>query len=378
LIDDYGFAVVQSAIEEILLRSEQYTRDRIALIPNGIYEASDQIDGDGISENARKINVKISVHDTEIEVDLTSSDSQSTGGMNCSHSVASSAVQFAIKSLTDPENPPNAGSYRPVRVITRSGSICDAKPPASIVGYGEVAYRVMDATFTALAPALRERAIASGSGSTGTVVISGRVRRAAGLKYFSTLELTSGAHGARSFADGINAMRCGPGNAGTVPIEVDEMVNPIRYERFEIAADTGGAGEFRGGNGLRRVFRILADEASVCICSDRHVTPPPGIFGGRAGSPARFVLDPGLDRERVLSSKTPYIPVQSGTIVLLQSAGGGGYGNPASRDPSRIMDDVRNGYVTEQTALETYGLKRPKEEQRSPIDRIQHVLAETQ
>ena len=278
--------------------------------------------------------------------------------MNCSRSAAISAVQFAIKAVTDPENPPNAGSYRPIRVETKPGTLCDAEPPASMIGFGEVTYRVMDATLAALAPALGAKAVASGSGSTGTVVVSGRMRRPNGDHYFTTLELSSGAHGARSFADGHNAMRCGAGNAGNVPIEADELTNPLLFESFEIAPDTGGPGRFRGGNGFVRSFRVLVDNARMCICADRHVTPPPGILGGRPGMPARYVLDPGTDREQILPSKTGYITLSKGTLVHLQSAGGGGYGNPSERAPERMRADMRDGYVTPAGA-KTYGVSEP-------------------
>jgi N-methylhydantoinase B len=263
-------------------------------------------------------------------------------------------VQFAIKAVTDPENPPNAGSYRPITVETKSGTLCDAEQPASMVGFGEVTYRVMDATLAALAPALGRKAVASGSGSTGTVCVTGRMRRPNGDHYFTTLELSSGAHGARTFADGHNAMRCGAGNAGSVPIEADEMTNPLLFEMFEIAPDTGGAGKFRGGNGFVRSYRMLAD-AKLCICADRHVTPPPGLLGGKSGRPARYVLDPGTDHERVLSSKTPYVVLPKGTLVHTQSAGGGGFGNPKDRDPERVRADLCNGYVSPEGA-KVYGL----------------------
>jgi N-methylhydantoinase B len=214
----------------------------------------------------------------------------------------------------------------------------------------------MDATLAALAPALGQKALASGSGSTGTAVISGRVRRTNGDHYFTSLELSSGAHGARAFADGINAMRYGPGNpgnAGCIPIEADELANPLLFEKFEIIPDTGGAGQFRGGNGFVRSFRVLTD-AQLCICADRDRTAPAGLFGGLPGTTARFVLDEGTESEQILSSKTTYIPLKSGTVVSLQSAGGGGYGNPKDRDQSAVRADLRNGYITESTAFEIY------------------------
>ncbi len=354
LIARYGFDTLKAAMAEIVVRAERMTRARIDEFPDGDYHARDCLDGDGRSEKKTWVDVRIRIRGSDIVADLSGSSDQSSGGMNCSHSAAASAVQYAIKSITDPENPPNAGSYRPIAVKTRPGSLVDAQKPGSMVGFGEVCYRVLDTTMAAIAGAVGDRGIASGSGSTGTVVVAGRRQREDGEDYFTTLELSSGAYGARAGRDGINAIRYGPGNAGHIPIEADEIENPLFFEAYEIVPDTGGAGRFRGGNGFVRAFRVEADRAQLCLCADRHETPPPGLFGGRSGATARYVLDPGSNRERILPSKTPYIDLEPGTLVHLQSAGGGGYGDPRERDPARIAEDLKNGYITEAGAA-AYG-----------------------
>ena len=346
LIGRYTLPVIRAAMLEIVARAEAHTRACLETFADGVYHARDCLDGDGLSPERKWIDVRVTVRGSDIEVDLTASDTASSGGMNCSRSAAISAVQFAIKAVTDPENPPNAGSYRPITVLTRPGSIVHAEQPSSMVGFGDVCYRVMDATLAALAPAIGDKAVASGSGSTGTVVVSGRYKRDNGDKYFTTIELSSGAHGGRSFGDGLNVMRCGPGNAGSIPIEVDEMTNPLFFERFEIVPDTGGRGQFRGGNGFIRAFRVLVDGARICLCTDRTVTPPAGIRGGEPGMRARFVVNPGQPDEQVLASKTTYIPLPKGALIELQSAGGGGYGDKRLRARDLIEADLRNGYVT--------------------------------
>ena len=350
----YGLGTLKAAMGEIIARSERLTRARIVEFPDGTYRARDCLDGDGQSDRKAWVEVQIDIRGSDIVADLTGSSEQSAGGMNCSRSAAASAVQYAIKSISDPENPPNAGSYRPVVVRTRPGTLVDARKPASMVGFGEVCYRVLDATMAALADAVGDRAIASGSGSTGTVVIAGQ-RREDGEGHFTSLELSSGAYGARASRDGMNAIRYGPGNAGHVPIEADEMENPLFFEAYEIVPDTGGAGRFRGGNGFVRAFRVEAGGARICLCADRHDTQPPGLSGGRPGAAARYLLDPGSGRERVLPSKTPYIDLAPGTLVHLQSAGGGGYGDPGGRDPAHIAEDLKDGYVTVEGARADYG-----------------------
>jgi N-methylhydantoinase B len=214
LISRYGLSVVREAMAEILARSESMTRARIATFCDGVYHARDCLDGDGIGSEPQWIDAKVTVSGSDIVVDLSGSSDQSRGGMNCSRASAISGVQYAIKAITDPENPPNAGSYRPVEVITRPGSVCDAQAPASIVGFGEVAYRVLDTVMRALADAAPDRVLASGSGSTGTVAVGGRDPRPEAKKpYFMSLELSSGAYGARATKDGLNALwrgQCGP------------------------------------------------------------------------------------------------------------------------------------------------------------------------
>ncbi len=355
LIERYGFDNLTAGMAEIVARSEQMTRARITEFPDGDYHARDCLDGDGRLEDKVWVDVKVTIRGSDIVVDLSGSSDQSTGGMNCSYSAAASAVQYAIKSITDPENPPKAGSYKPITVKTRPGSLVDAQKPGSMIGFGDVCYRVLDATMTAIAGAIGDRAIASGSGSTGTAVIAGRQQRANGDHYFTTIELSSGAYGARATCDGMNAIRYGPGNAGHIPIEADEIENPLFFEAYEIVPDTGGAGRFRGGNGFVRAFRVQADRAQICLCADRHNTPPPGLFGGEPGATSRYVLSSGTNREEVLPSKTPYIDLESGTLVRVQSAGGGGYGDPRERDPAAIADDFKNGYITEEGAKGNYG-----------------------
>ena len=170
----YGFGTVKAAMEEIIARAERMTRARIAEFSDGDYHARDCLDGDGRSPDKTWIDVRIRIRGSDIVADLTGSSDQSSGGMNCSHSAAASAVQYAVKSLTDPENPPNAGSYRPIAVRTRPGSLVDARKPGSMIGFGDVRYRVLDTTMAALAGAVGDLGMASGSGSTGTVVVAGR------------------------------------------------------------------------------------------------------------------------------------------------------------------------------------------------------------
>ena len=223
-----------------------------------------------------------------------------------------------------------------------------------MVGFGEVCYRVLDATMAAIAAAVGERGIASGSGSTGTVVVAGRRERGQGEDYFTTLELSSGAYGARAGRDGIDAIRYGPGNAGHIPIEADEIENPLFFEAYEIVP---GYRRRRPVPRRQRVRPRLPHR--VRPRPDLPVRGPPRDAAARPvrrtpGRDGALRARPRSGRERILPSKTPYIDLAAGTLVHLQSAGGGGYGDPRERDPARIAEDLKNGYVTEAGAA-AYG-----------------------
>jgi N-methylhydantoinase B len=358
LIRKYGFTTLTTAMDLMLDKAEALTREALRGFDAGTYRSRDCLDGDGLLDGPVWIDLELRIEEDSMVADLTNSDGQSTGGMNCSHAAAAAGIFYAVKCLTDADNPPNDGCYRPIKVLTRKGSVVDAEEPSAMVGFGEVAYRVMDCAFAALAEANPAHSIASGSGSTGATVLGGRRDREGRADYFYVIEGSSGAYGARSNRDGMNAIRYGVGNAGHLPIEVDEMEHPLRVERYEIVPDTGGAGEFRGGNGFCRVIRVLGKDVKLCITSERHVTPPPGLFGGEAAATSKFILDPGTTTERVLSSKTPYIRLDPGTVVYLQSAGGGGYGDPARRLRQAVERDVLDGYVTQETARSVYRIAR--------------------
>lgn len=346
LVARYGATTVTAAMSDIVARSEKLARLKLSDFALGNYTFTDYVDGDGMGDEPVEIKLTLTVAPEELIADLSECAPSSKGGMNCSRAAAVAGIQYAVKCLTDPENPPNSGSYRPVRVITVPGTVVDAEPPSAMVGYGEIVYRVMDLAFRALSEAAPEKAVASGSGSTGTVVISG-TRDGTISEYFTAIELSSGATGGHVNGDGHNAIRYGVGNAGHIPIEADEMENPFFFLKYEIVPDTGGAGKQRGGNGFCRVFRVESQHAMITLCADRDITAPPGLNGGSPGATAKYILNPGTDREEILASKSSYIPLTKDTVVHLQSAGGGGYGDPRQRSAEAVTADLRDGYVSD-------------------------------
>jgi len=360
LVRKYGAGTVEAAFARILDHSEALTRREIEKIPDGTYRFTAWSDGDGVDDRPITIQVALTVKGSEIVVDFAGSSQQARGGMNAPMAVTTSATLYAIKCATDPWNPPNSGSYRPVKVIAPKGSVANPNLPCPVIlGNHETASIMAAAIFGALDlanPDAPQRTIAGGTDSATMFIVGGvdpRPWRAG--RTFVCLDIQGTCWGARHDKDGINGMRCGVGNSGYNPIEVVEAEYPVMVEFAAFVPDAGGPGKFRGGVPMRKAFRTLAD-CILTIVGERSRFPANGLRGGRPGAPAQFVMHPGTPEEAHLFSKTPPIPIKAGTLVWMQTAGGGGFGDPLDRDPARVRDDVRDGYVTPAAAARDYAV----------------------
>lgn len=352
----YGPAVLLQAMEQILDNSERLTRAEIRKIPSGRYTFEDYCDGDGVTEDLIKIACAVQVDGDEVVLDFTGSSPQVRGGMNAPYAVTVSASLYAIKCITDPWNPPNSGSYRPVKVIAPPGSVLNCRPPAPVVaGNHETASRVTDAVFGALAQAVPDRVIAACGGTSGILVVAGKDRRPGREREYVCIECHGSGQGASAHKDGVNATRVSVGNTGNTPTEALEINYPILVDAYEVIAGSGGPGRFRGGCSIRRRVRFL-EEATVTLVAERAATAPYGLFGGLAARKSRFVLTAADGSVRGLPSKTPPFQVERGAVLDYEMAGGGGYGSPLGRDPRLVLRDVEDGYVSPESARDDYGV----------------------
>ena len=361
IVEKYGSETVEAAMEEILNHSERLMRTKIREVPDGTYEYTDYIDDDGIRPDPIKVCVKMTVDGDDLIVDLTGSDPQVPGAVNCPLSVTHSAVYYAIKTyLTqDPENPTNSGSYRPIQIIAPEGSIVNCRYPAPVIaGNTDSVYRVLDVLMGAIAQAVPERAVATGTGGACSLTMAGIDGRADARfsgRQFNWLEPNGSCHGAAYCQDGINGTRWGVGNGGNTPIEALELNQPLFEELYEIAQDVGGPGKYRGGNPLHRRIRALVD-CVIVVCSERNKFSPWGLFGGKPGKPSSIWLERTAGERIPLPSKTDYIRIKAGDLVDIRMAGGGGYGDPTDRDPQKVLDDVIDGYVSLESAKRDHGV----------------------
>ena len=354
--EKYGVETFEAAMEHIVNASEQLTRAAIARIPNGSYTFEDYCDNDAISDDPIRIAVCVTVNGDEIHVDFTGSSPQVRGGMNAPLAVTVSATCYAIKCLTDPENPPNSGSYRPIKVEAPFGTVVNPMPPAPVIaGNHETASRIADVIVGALASALPERVCAAGSGSSGVLSLGARVRDERRERELLMVETHGAGQGANANGDGVNARRVNVGNTGNTPSEALEMSFPIHVLRYAISEDCGGAGRTRGGTGILREIRLDHD-AMATLTAERAKFPPYGLFGGLPAPKAEFWVKMPDGTRRVLNSKTAPMHLPKGTIVHFRAAGGGGYGPPTERDLDAIQADLDDGYISTNAAHEYYGV----------------------
>jgi N-methylhydantoinase B len=360
LVKKYGQETVRAAFSRVLDHAETLTRQEIEKIPDGTYHFTAWSDGDGVDDRPIKIQVALSVKGSDITVDFTGSAEQARGGMNAPIAVTTSATLYAIKCATDPWNPANSGSYRPVKVIAPPGSIANPHLPCPVIlGNHETAGMMAAAIFGALDqanPDAPQRTIAGGSDSATLFTLGGRDPRPGRAgRSFICVDLQGMCWGARHDKDGINGFRSGVGNSANNPTEVLEVEYPLLVEFNAFVPDAGGPGRFRGGLPMRKAFRFLADSVLTMV-AERTRFPAHGLRGGGAGAPAQFVMNPGTPGETRLFSKTPPIPIKAGTVLWLQPGGGGGFGDPLERDPERVREDVRNEYVSLEGAARDYGV----------------------
>jgi N-methylhydantoinase B/oxoprolinase/acetone carboxylase alpha subunit len=365
LFERFGRERLSETFSELLDYSERRMRHEIAAIPDGAYHAEDTIVDDGVSrDRSYRIRLCVYVDGDEVICDFRDSDEEATGPCNMTFGVTVSAVYNAMLHVTDPDIPRNAGCYRPLRILTRPGTVMNVSPPAPEVGgNSEIASRVVDVIFAALAQAIPDRVPAS-SGSTSCNFLFGGVHPETG-EYYANYHLEGSGWGARNVADG-NSVQCPiNGNCRNTPVEVFETRYPWRVLSLRLVKDSGGAGRWRGGLASERVIEVLAPEIVISQFADRTQAGASGLFGGLDGAPAMtLVRRSGDDRFRTVGdlfgtpSNTKYsgIVLRRGDQVMIRSAGGGGYGDPADRTRDRVLDDVADGLVSSDMASAIYGL----------------------
>lgn len=358
----YGTDALLGIMTEVLDYSETMMRQALAALPDGEAEFTDIFDGDGViatgdtDDQTFKVHLKVTKRGDTITADFTGSDPAVAGPMNAPLTVTASGVFCALKMIADPKSliPPNSGCWRPVTVVAPPGCVVNAQHPSPVVyANHEMSHRVADMVMAALF-SITPRTVMAGSQGTSAVITFGGVDYRTGDRFVS-YESVKGGFGARPVKDGINAVASTVSNMSNTPIEILEMSFPLRVEEYSLVPDSGGAGTWRGGLGVRRVWRVLESQAHAAVCCERTVTPPFGLAGGQPGAPAVIELIPSRSNARKLTSKGGFL-APAGSLVVLQAPGSGGYGPPSGRDRAALAEDLLDGYVTTAEARRTYGV----------------------
>ncbi len=343
----------RAACAEIHDYAERLTRAEIADIPDGTYRFENHIDGLGDDPRPIPFRVALTVRGDEITVDWTGTSPEVRAGINAPMPFTHAASYAAIRSVLSPDIPNAQGFTRPIRVVAPAGSIVNPRPPAACGARGITGFRMMDCVMGALAQALPDRVPADGSGGSTLPTIGGRQDG----KPFIFVETIMGAWGGSPAQDGQDAVAHLGANQSNVPVETIEADYPLRVERYGFVTDSGGPGRHRGGMAIERVFRLLADEATLTVRSDKRRFPPFGLAGGKPGSGSLNVVNPGTASERVLPVLiTEPVPLRRGDVFRHVLASGGGWGDPHSRDPDLVLEDVRLGRVTPEGARRDYAV----------------------
>lgn len=352
----FGVDDVLACWEERIAITEKELRSRIAALPPGAYgPVTDYIDDDGVElDKPLAVAVTLHVRGDELEFAFASAR-QSRGPLNLRPCVVRAVAEYCVQAALGPDLPKNQGCSAPVRItLPAPGHLLNPEFPAPVNMYATTCHRLAPVIMTALAQAVPDRVAAPQSSSGGAVSFNGRAPGS--QRRYSQYEILWGGYGARPDKDGVSGCAADISNVMSTPVEALENEFPVRMKCFEVNPDSAGAGRRRGGLGIRRAWEVLADDVTLNLRLDRFKHSSPGLFGARPSALARCTLNPGAAGERPLHSKAANVRLSRGDTVLLELGGGGGWGDPLTREPERVLDDVRNGYVSPAAARDLYGV----------------------
>ncbi|HKG25379.1 MAG TPA: hydantoinase B/oxoprolinase family protein, partial [Thermomicrobiales bacterium] len=352
LIARYGADTVRDVSAAVQDYSERLARRAIAAIPDGRYGAEDFVDDNGYTDDPLRVAVAIEVAGDAMHIDFAGSSPQTRGIVNSPLvSTLSSAYGAIALLLAGGTIPVNDGLYRPVDIRVPLGSFLNPSRLLPVRARNNPCSRVYNAIMLAMAPVVPDRVLTSGHDTTNAVGMGHMGEDS----YRVYMEVVGGGWGACAAADGADVVDCPLANCSNTPVEALETEYPfMQIEEYGLNRGSAGAGRHRGGLGVRRVYRILDDNVTFNGYSDRNRIRPWGLFGGQPGAPTRYVVERGGKLIPVPSKAS--VPLQKGDRLIVETAGGGGYGPPGERDACAVAEDVANGYLTPEEARAIYGL----------------------
>jgi N-methylhydantoinase B/oxoprolinase/acetone carboxylase alpha subunit len=337
----YGPGRLADLMTGLLEHTERLVRAEIAGWPDGTATFTDYLDSDGIERRDVPITATVTIAGDEITADLTESAPMVAGALNSTRSFIQACVYQAVRSALEVEIPNTSGAFKPIHVLTKPGTIAHVVMPGASSMRGVTGFRALDAVNGALAQLIPDRVPAAGEGGNTLAVFGSERTDGSRFIYY---ELVVGTWGGTPEDDGNDGVTNPASLAANIPVEVAESEFPIVIERYGLVPDSGGAGKHRGGLAVERVWRCLTPDTSLIVRSDRAAHPPYGLQGGRPGTVSSNLLIHADGSEEVLPSMFS-TTIQPGDVYVHRTAGGGGWGDPAERDPQARADDLADGKV---------------------------------
>ena len=340
----YGPDVVRAAGNALQDHAERKMRAGIAAIPDGVYHFGDRYDCPEI-DGEFDLSCDVTVHGDSMELHFDGPP-QIRAGLNMTYTALLSTVYYAVKAVVDSTIPPNAGLARPLRVTAPEGTVVNCVHPAAVNGRLSLCQRVVDLIFGALAQAVPERVTAASNGACFSITFAGQ--KPADQSLWVYLETIGGGSGARPGKDGLDGVHVHMTNTSNLPVEALENEYPLTLLRYELVDGSGGPGRYRGGMGLRRVYRAEAP-CRVRIDGARFLSAPWGLAGGEPGGKAEVTV-----RDGAVAFDHGHGGLRAGEIIDITIAGAGGHGRPLERDRALVARDLAEGRIDARTARETY------------------------
>jgi N-methylhydantoinase B len=350
MLEENGLENLDDLAEQIISFTEKSMRGMIEKVPDGVYSAQGIIEQ--LKDRDIVINAKIEIKGSDVAVDLDGSSGQVKWGGNVVYNFTYAYVFMAIKSIFAPDIPNNEGCARPLKLVAPEGTVVNCKFPAAVAARMMIGHFLTEIIYRGLADVLPQRVIAASGGTPAAMnVFYGK--RNNGAPWHSVI-IRGGGMGAGAANDG-NYVYIFPANGANTPVEIFENDTPLIVEKRELIADSGGPGKMRGGLGKSEIFRVPDDEyaplgpVNLGIQAGRYIYPPEGLFGGKPGAKARFLVNGVPGNPYSLTQLKP------GDVVTIDAPGGGGYGDPRERDPEMLAGDMADGYVSAAGADSNYG-----------------------
>ena len=352
VVAGHGLDKVLASFDQIITRTRQRMRAAIADIPDGIYSFEDVMDSDGINTFDIPICAKLVVNGDQIHIDFAGTSAQVQGNINTTLNAVQASVSYALIGILDSDVPCNQGVLDVVDIDMESGTLLSCVFPAAVAARAHSCQRVIDVVFGALAKALPDKVIAAANGANTTAVFCGvDPRTDKPYLYFETL---GGGMGARATKDGKDGVQVHITNTSNLPVEAIEQEYPLRVEEYSLIEDSGGAGKYRGGMGLRRVLTPVDHECVFNGAGERFRHKPWGLFGGEAGGSGQFLIKNG-DGEKRLDDKPNEVRVDADGHIIIETPGAGGYGAPSERSREDVDLDRRSGKYSSSFIDRHYG-----------------------